>query len=77
MVQPHTYKVHYHADGSGRDSYVGVSSGGFFRPFESKAAAPVGSFRQRSAAWTTPAPVLHPMGVHYRGDGTGRDSYII
>jgi hypothetical protein len=31
-VQPQAFKVHYNANGTGRDTYIERNSGGFFAP---------------------------------------------
>ena len=36
----------------------------------------VGTFNGRRT-YTKPAPVIEPLGVYYRANGTGRDSYIV
>jgi len=77
MAQPYALKVHYHANGTGRDTYINVSSGGFYKPYKPVPAPPVGSFNTRRVANPAPSPVLHPMAVHYYSDGSGRDSYVV
>ena len=76
MAKPYAYKVHYHNDGTGRDTYIGISSGGLYAPFRPVAAPPVGSFDVRKS-WKEPNPIIHSRAVHYYSDGSGRDSYII
>lgn len=43
-VKPYAFKVHYNANGTGRDTYINRSSGGFFRPYTPNVAPAVGSF---------------------------------
>ena len=70
------YKVHYTCNGTGRDTYININSGGFFTPFKTKEVSAVGSFVSQKR-FNSPAPVIQPLGVHYKSDGSGRDSYII
>ena len=76
MNKPWHYKVHYHNDGTGRDTYIGVNSGGFYAPYSPHPAPPTGGFNVRKS-YAPPSPVMHPLGVHYYSDGSGRDSYVI
>ena len=78
MSKPYAYKVHYHNNGTGRDTYIGVSSGGLYdpRPYAPRAAPPMGKFNTRRSA-VEPNPVMHAKPLHYHSDGTGRDSYVI
>jgi hypothetical protein len=69
-------RVSYHANGTGRDSYIKVSSGGFYKPYAPVAAAPVGSFTMKKVPNASPSPVIHAKPHHYRSDGSGRDLYI-
>ena len=78
MSKPYAYKVHYHNDGTGRDTYIGVSSGGLYdpRPYAHRPAFSFGKFNTRRSA-VEPNPVMHAKPLHYRSDGSGRDSYVI
>jgi hypothetical protein len=70
--------VHYHGDGTGRDTYINRSSGGTFLQYNPVKWAEKGSFypmkAQRPKA--TPNPVMEAKHIHYKPDGTGRDRYI-
>ena len=75
-AKPYAFKVHYNANGTGRDTYINRNSGGFFKPYCPTAGPPSGSFQSRGYAVTSPSPVMKPLAVRYHSDGTGRDSYI-
>ena len=76
MVKPQNYKVHYHNNGTGRDSYIGVNSGGFNAPYVPYPGPPVGSFQTQRKSFAAPMPQMHAKPLHYHSDGTGRDRYI-
>ena len=78
QIYPDPYKVHYHNDGTGRDTYVGINSGGLFTTTKApeRAFKTVGNFNMERRATLKPAPVMQPMSPHYRSDGTGRDTNI-
>jgi hypothetical protein len=76
QVYPNPMRVSYHANGTGRDTYINVHSGGFFKPYAPVAAAPVGSFSMKKIPNASPSPVIHAKPHHYRSDGSGRDYYI-
>ena len=67
--------MHYHADGTGRDTFVGMDNGGFMKPYAPAPSLPVTSFVQKRK-FDFPSPVIHSRAVQYHSDGTGRDSYI-
>lgn len=46
LAKPLAYKVHYHCDGTGRDTYINVTSGGQFKA-RNPLQVSVGSFNQR------------------------------
>ena len=75
QVKPNAFRVHYFADGTGRDTFVKMDNGGFFNAYKPAPAYPVTSFTQKRR-YDPPAPVIHSRGVQYHSDGTGRDSYI-
>ena len=71
----------YRADGTGRDSYVFNSNGGFcfeHKPFrhEKTAMHPLPNVNNKSY-YRAPAPVVHAKPVQYKQDGSGRDFYIM
>lgn len=76
QVYPNPMRVSYHADGTGRDTYIKVHSGGFFKPYAPVAAPPVTSFSMKKLPNASPAPIMHAKPVHYRSDGSGRDFYV-
>ena len=67
----------YTTDGTGRDTYIGFSSGGFL-PMKTNAAA------DKSGRFNTPQKMISKetgtrsphRTVHYAANGSGRDSYI-
>ena len=75
QVKPNAFRVHYFADGTGRDTFVGMDNGGFMKSYKPAAATPVTSFVQKRR-YDFPSPVIHSRAVQYHSDGTGRDSYI-
>lgn len=79
-INPKT--VNYQPDGSGRDTYVKIGNGGFFKDwnnnYNSKSTSKkiikyiVKNSRPDSAKVFRPVPKVS----HYKADGTGRDTYI-
>ena len=71
-------KTHYGVDGTGRDSYINENNGGNFPGFvpQGKGKFEIGTFsnkrehRQKSL-------FIESKPLHYIGDGTGRDCYIM
>jgi hypothetical protein len=76
QVYPNPLRVSYHANGTGRDSYINVHSGGFYKPYAPVPAAPVTSFSAKKIPNASPSPIIHAKPHHYRSDGSGRDHYI-
>jgi len=74
--------VNYQPDGTGRDSYVKVSNGGFFKEWNNNyISKPTGKeFFKYIVKTSRPdsAKVFHPVPKvsHYKPDGSGRDTYI-
>ena len=71
---PPIYKQ-YISDGSGRDSYITLESGGFIK------TVPKGEAFARKASssprkFSPPFPRIEPSSVYYHSDGSGRDFYI-
>ncbi|KRX04974.1 hypothetical protein PPERSA_06608 [Pseudocohnilembus persalinus] len=68
--------THYHSNGSGRDNYITVNGGGFFRGNNDNSAGfQIGTFGGRRAY--KPINNYRPnKHIHYRNDGTGRDTYV-
>lgn len=72
--------LHYHVNGTGRDTYIHLNNGGFNSVYHEpiKYAKP-GTFKQKPSMHEVkapPHPVIHPKTSFYRSDGTGRDRYI-
>ena len=44
QVKPNAFRVHYFADGTGRDTFVNMNNGGFFSAYKPATANPVTSF---------------------------------
>ena len=68
--------VHYHTNGTGRDSYIVRDNGGFCKMYNPVKWPDVGSFIPKRLPQES-APQMHPMPVYYHSNGTGRDSYIM
>ena len=71
----------YNTDGTGRDTYVSVNSGGFSQPSFPAAATKGGSFGKQDRSHAMHVARGGGAGspgknIHYRTNGTGRDSYI-
>ena len=75
QVKPNAFRVHYHNDGTGRDTFVSMDQGNFMKMYKPAPAVPVTSFVQKRQ-YDPPAPVIHSRAVQYHSDGTGRDSYV-
>ena len=75
QVIPSAFRVNYHTDGSGRDTFVSHNNGGFFKAYQPIKAMPVGAFVQKRS-YCPPRPAIVSRGIYYHSDGTGRDNYI-
>ena len=68
--------VFYRDDGTGRDSYIAVNSGGYFPFHQTMPEFPVSTMRRfRTVKPVTPNSP-HKL-LRYISDGTGRDGYIV
>lgn len=67
--------LYYTFDGTGRDSYIGINSGGLCANTEGKCAGGRREmvFRDLKKNYQNP---FTPKVVHYHSDGSGRDKYI-
>lgn len=72
----------YNTDGTGRDTYIDSTSGGFTMPNQPASAFKGGSFTKTQSK-ASPAHIGRGGGqgspgktLHYHTNGTGRDSYI-
>ena len=74
--------VHYLSDGTGRDNYIAVNSGGLIVSKETKTAFAIGKSYcylgtfQSGSLYKSRWPAIDSRSVYYHSDGTGRDSYI-
>ena len=68
--------VHYHTDGTGRDSYIVRDNGGFNKMYNPIKWPNVGTFVPKRVP-TENKPLMHPMPVYYHSNGSGRDTYIV
>ena len=71
-------KSHYGIDGTGRDTYINFDNGGNFRGYglEGRGKFERGAFDSKNSfKRKVPNIAGHPL--HYTGDGTGRDFYIM
>lgn len=75
-MKPNGYKVTYHSNGTGRDTYININAGGLYASYIPAPCLGVSSFNTKRIPAPAPAPVIAPLGVHYYSDGSGRDSYI-
>jgi len=69
----------YNIDGTGRDTYIGMSNGGNTLPFEARRQARGGPMAQTGGNFFFNYPKQRSAAiknVHYHSDGTGRDSYV-
>lgn len=73
-------KSHYGVDGTGRDTYINFDNGGNYRGYHQLA---VGKFERgefptlgRGRINSSYVPI-EGRPLHYTGNGTGRDSYIM
>ncbi len=66
----------YNTDGTGRDTYIGFNNGGNTAPFMATQAAKSGVFRSPGPKYRQVQGGSPAKKLHYRVDGTGRDSYI-
>ena len=75
MVKPNAFRVNYFNDGTGRDTFVKVDHGGFFKAYSPVKASPITTFHTKRI-YVPPSPVIKSRGVYYHSDGSGRDNYI-
>ena len=73
-------KSHYGIDGTGRDTYINFDNGGNFRGYHQLG---IGKFERgefptpgRGRINSSYVPI-EGRPLHYTGDGTGRDTYIM
>ncbi len=71
------HPVHYHTNGTGRDSYIVRDNGGFNAMYEPCKYGDVGTFSSQKRKFSGNAPTIHAKNLYYRSNGTGRDSYIV
>ena len=71
-------KTHYGVDGTGRDSYINFNNGGNYRGFiqQGKGKFDVGTF-PNTRQYRQKSVLIQGRPLHYIGDGTGRDCYIM
>ena len=70
----------YQPNGAGRDGYIFMNNGGFAHPKEPRKQFHPGTMYNQSlhaAQKREKFPHLHSRPVHYKEDGTGRDTYIL
>ena len=67
--------LYYTSDGTGRDSYIGINSGGLCTNNEGTSAGGRKEifFGEMKKTYQNP---FTPKIVHYHSDGSGRDKYI-
>ena len=74
------YKPMYQADGTGRDTYVGVNNGGFFAhmqvPMKQNTRGQTMFMGDRQGGRTDNSPSIEAKHVSYNYNGSGRDTFI-
>ncbi len=58
-------RISYNTNGTGRDTYINVNSGGLFKSYEPFQPPPVTSFVQKKIPNAPPAPRMVAKAVHY------------
>jgi len=66
----------YNTDGSGRDTYIGFGNGGNTLLYAPAGAKKDGKFKSPKPGYRLGGVGSPCKKLHYRVDGTGRDSYI-
>ncbi len=73
-------KTHYGVDGTGRDTYINFDNGGNFRGYFQQGLGkfergefPTGGRGRINSSYVP----IEGRPLHYIGDGTGRDTYIM
>ena len=66
--------VFYSVDGTGRDTYINLNSGGFFAPIYVQSYER-GAYPSCIKQFYKP-PTMDGKKLQYQSDGSGRDSYI-
>ena len=79
-IQLTAKKTHYGVDGTGRDTYINFDNGGNFRGYHQQG---LGKFQRgqfptagRGRINSSYVPI-EGKPLHYIGDGSGRDTYIM
>ena len=65
----------YPNDGTGRDTYIIVNSGGFFAP-KQISKHDLGTFPHKRT-FVERGPRMDGKAIIYQSDGSGRDSYVV
>lgn len=78
-IQLKAKKSHYGVDGTGRDTYINFDNGGNYRGYrlEGLGKFEVGTFRVNSVNKRKSYTGIEGRPLHYIGDGTGRDVYVM
>ena len=78
-IQMTAKKSHYGVDGTGRDSYINFDNGGNFRGYglEGLGKFELGTMREKSVNKRKSFTNIEGRPLHYVGDGTGRDYYVM
>ena len=72
-------KSHYRVDGTGRDSYINFDNGGNYRGYglEGLGKFELGTYHKKVVNKRKSYTNVEGKPLHYIGDGTGRDFYVM
>lgn len=78
-IQLTAKKSHYGVDGTGRDSYINFDNGGNYRGYnlEGRGKFEVGTMREPVVNKRKSYTGIEGRPLHYIGDGSGRDVYVM
>lgn len=78
-IQLTAKKSHYGVDGTGRDTYINFDNGGNYRGYrlEGLGKFELGTMREKSVNKRKSFTGIEGKPLHYIGDGTGRDVYVM
>ena len=79
QIQMTAKKSHYGIDGTGRDSYINFDNGGNYRGYlqSGRGKFERGAYDSQQSNRRKSQCIIEGRPLHYIGDGTGRDFYVM
>ena len=69
--------LHYHSNGTGRDSYVSMGNGGLGKDRPVTASSKRSNGMNFGMNKSRPGSAFQPKVIYYKADGSGRDNFIV